>query len=123
MQQSLFDFLPLADYDPLEAAKLAGYANPHTAVKELRKEIAHYTEELLANQSLRAAKTLMDVLSSTGPIINLKEKINVAQDVLDRTGHAKKVIQDINHNVKGGVFIIPEKKPITLEAEYTADES
>lgn len=122
-QVALLDNLPLANYDPLEAAKLAGYVDPYSAIKALRKELVEVTDELIANQALKAAATLGSVLDSDKPIMNLKEKIDVSKDILDRAGHAKKSIVDINHEVKGGVFILPEKEiPVIIEGEYVRED-
>jgi len=115
-QLLLLDSLPAAHYDPMKAAILAGYSDPRSAVRSLRKELTLITEDLLGNQAMKAATTLTDVLESDKPIPNIKEKINVAQDILDRTGHAKKVIQDITHTVKGGVFVLPPK--LIIEGEF-----
>lgn len=119
MQVALLDNIPNCGYDPIEAGKAAGYKNPREAVKSLRKEIVLIVEDLIAHDSLLASKTLHDVLTSNEPIINLKEKIDVAKTILDRSGHAKKDTLEVNHTVKGGVFVLPTKQPTVIEGEYT----
>lgn len=118
-QVALLDNLKEAKYDPIKAARLAGYAEPRGAVKSLRKEISEIAEEDIANMSLKALSVLREVLESDKPVMNLKEKINVAQDLLDRGGHAKKQVIDHTVDVKGGIFILPDKKPLSvIEGEY-----
>ena len=120
-QMALLDNMELCNFDPIKAAKAVGYVDCKAAVKSVRKELMIMAEELLADQSLVAVKTLFDVLNSDKPIMNIKEKINVAQDILDRTGHAKKTIVDNTHTIKGGVFVLPAKVPLNLEGAEDAD--
>lgn len=120
-QQLLFDMLPEARYDPVRAAKLAGYSRPYDAVRSLRKELAELSEGMLGNEVLKAVTFLASVITSEEPIPNLKERINVAQDILDRSGLIKKSVVDITHEVKGGVFLLPTKDAMTtdfIEGEY-----
>ena len=116
-QMLLLDLLPSCNYDPIKAAEKAGYASPRQAVRTVREEITIIADDLIANNASIAAKTLIEILQADKPIPNIKEKITVAQDLLDRAGHAKKTVVDVNHEVKGGIFIIPEKKEI-LEGDY-----
>ena len=44
-------------------------------------------------------------------------KLQAAQTLLDRVGVIKKEKLDINHNVTGGIFILPQKDTIDLSAE------
>ena len=117
-QLTLLSNLPKCNFDPVEAAKQAGYANPYDVVRTMKKEIAEATQDLLTLQSLKAAKLMSDVLDGDKPMINLKEKIDVSKDILDRTGHAKRALMEVEHKVKGGVFILPDKKPTFIEGEY-----
>ena len=115
-QQLLLSKLEEANYDPIEAARLAEYSNPAVAVKALRSELLEIAEDMIANSTMKAAGTLVDILETERPVPNIKEKIAVAKDLLDRAGLAKKELIDVNHKVTGGVFILPEKK--VLEGEY-----
>jgi len=118
-QVDLLDNLPSCNFDPIKAAIAAGYTEPYVASRALRKEITALAEETISNTSLKALKTLIDVLDNDAPTMNLKEKIAVAQDLLDRAGHAKKQIMEVNHEIKGGVFILPDKKPVNfIEGDY-----
>ena len=117
-QKSLLAFLPETDYNPIKAAELAGYVDPKDALTSvsLCKEIVAIADNMIAIDSVRAAALLRSVLSSNEPILNLKEKIDVAKTLLDRAGVVKKEILNINHHVKGGVFILPTKaQPEGLE--------
>jgi hypothetical protein len=74
---------------------------------------------MVASDSMIAARTLHDVLTSDVPMKNLKEKIDVAKTILDRTGIARKEILDVNQTIKGGVFVLPAKTTSELiEGEF-----
>jgi len=42
-------------------------------------------------------------------------KLQAAQTILDRVGVVKKEKLDVNHNVSGGIFILPQKDTIDLQ--------
>jgi len=44
-------------------------------------------------------------------------KLQAAQTILDRVGLGKQERMSIDHNVSGGIFILPEKKAIDIEAD------
>ena len=48
-------------------------------------------------------------------------KLQAAQTVLDRVGLGKTERVDVNHNVQGGIFILPEKQ--TIDVEYAEQEA
>ena len=48
-------------------------------------------------------------------------KLQAAQTVLDRVGLGKTERVDVNHNVQGGIFILPEKH--TIDVEYAEQEN
>ena len=118
---ALLDYLPKCNYDPIEAAKQAGYEHPYGAVKSLRNEIKDIAESVIANSSIKAAQTLNEVLHSERPVPNMREKIDVAKTLLDRAGFAKKELVQHEHKVQGGVFIMPEKKE-PVDGEFTIHE-
>ena len=113
-QLSLLDHLEECNYDPIKAAKKAGYKHPPSAVRSVREELTSIAEDLLGNASLKAANTLIDIMTTERPIPNIKEKMEAAKTLLDRSGFAKKELIDVNHKVTGGVFVLPEKKPIPI---------
>jgi hypothetical protein len=119
-QLALLDNLEACNYDPVKAAEMAGYAYPQQAVRSVREELTNIAHDLVSNSSLRAAATLTEIMTTDRPIPNIKEKIAAANSLLDRGGIAKREILDVNQTVKGGVFVLPEKKPTQIEdAEYT----
>ena len=56
----------------------------------------------------------MDVLTTNKPIPQANVKVQAAQTILDRVGLGKKERLDVNHNVQGGIFILPEKETIDI---------
>ena len=59
-------------------------------------------------------------MESNRPIIQANNKLAAAQTLLDRVGVGKIDRVDVNHNVNsGGIFLMPDKKPLDLEeADY-----
>ena len=57
---------------------------------------------------------------SKKPIIQANNKLAAATTLLDRVGVSKVDKIDVNHNVQsGGIFLMPDKKPLDLEeADY-----
>ena len=56
-------------------------------------------------------------MKSDKPVPQANNKLQAAQTILDRAGVVKTDKLDINHNVSGGIFILPEKHTIDIEAE------
>ena len=56
-------------------------------------------------------------MKSDKPVPQANNKLQAAQTILDRAGVVKTDKVDINHNVSGGIFILPEKHTIDIEAE------
>ena len=67
-----------------------------------------------------AAFKLLDVLNSDKPIPQASNKLQAAQTILDRVGLGKSDRLQVDHNVSGGIFILPEKD--TIEAEVVDHE-
>jgi len=44
-------------------------------------------------------------------------KLQAAQTILDRVGLGKQERMEVNLNVGGGIFILPQKEPINIVAE------
>jgi hypothetical protein len=68
----------------------------------------------------KAAFKLVEIMESNRPIIQANNKLAAAQTLLDRVGVGKIDRVDVNHNVNsGGIFLMPDKKPLDLEeADY-----
>ena len=116
-QQSFLNHLVETQGDAKEAAKLAGYSSHyHHVVKTLKSEIIELTQEVLANSAPKAAFKLVEIMDSKRPIIQANNKLAAAQTLLDRVGVSKVDRVDVNHNVhSGGIFLMPDKKPLDLE--------
>ena len=123
-QQSFFDCLIETGGDPKLAAEKAGYAaNTHWQVtKALKTEIIDLASNILAQSAPRAAQKLVQVLESDKPIPQVNAKLQAAQTLLDRVGVAKKENINVNHNVSGGIFLLPDKKEVVIEGDYTEDD-
>ena len=120
-QQSFLNHLVETQGNAKEAAKLAGYSSHyHHVVKTLKSEILELTQEVLANSAPKAAFKLVEIMDSKRPIIQANNKLAAATTLLDRVGVSKVDRVDVNHNVQsGGIFLMPDKKPLDLEeADY-----
>ena len=113
-QQSFLDNLMVTGGDPKKSAELAGYSSHWQVVKALRTEIIDMASTILAPQ---AAQKLVDVMESNEPIPQASMRVQAAQTILDRVGLGKKDTLDVKHEVSGGVFILPAKEEIIIEAE------
>ena len=75
--------------------------------------------DVLARSAPQAAFKLLDVLNSDKPISQANNKLQAAQTILDRVGLGKSDRVQVDHNVSGGIFILPEKEILDGEiAEY-----
>ena len=119
-QQSFLDSLIETGGDPKKAAELAGYAEGsyHQVIKSLKTEIIDLASQILAQSAPQAALKLVDTMNSEQPIPQANIKLQAAQTILDRIGLGKTEHMDIHHKVEGGVFILPAKNEIVIEAQY-----
>ena len=118
-QQGFLDHLVATGGDPKEAAVLAGYAeNGHWQVAHaLKNEIIELASNILAQSAPKAAMKLVDIMDSNIPIPQASVRIQAAQTILDRIGLGKKDTLEINHKVEGGLFILPAKEEIIINAK------
>tara|TARA_R110002020_G_scaffold102141_2_gene240127 strand:- start:574 stop:960 length:387 start_codon:yes stop_codon:yes gene_type:complete len=118
-QQNFLDHLVDTGGDPREAAELAGYAkNGHwQVVHALKNEIIELASNILAQSAPKAAMKLVDIMDSNTPIPQANMRLQAAQTILDRTGLGKQDRLDINHKVEGGLFILPAKEEIIIDAK------
>ena len=56
-------------------------------------------------------------MDSNTPIPQASNKLVAAQSLLDRVGVSKSEKLDINMQASGGIFIMPDKAPIEIQAE------
>lgn len=104
---------------PRELAIEAGYA-PNSAmlsISALKDEIIELTEMFLIQYAPKAARTIIDVIESDEPIKGVKDKLEASKTILDRVGVGKKEKIEVEHNVSGGIFLIPSKAPIDVVKE------
>mgnify|MGYP003119713034 FL=1 len=118
-QQSFLTHLVDTKGDAKKAAELAGYSSHyHHVVKTLKSEILELTQEILANSAPKAAFKVVEIMESTKPVVQAANKLSAAQTLLDRVGVSKVDKIDINHSVNsGGIFLMPDKAPVVIEAE------
>ena len=117
-KQSFLDHLISTRGNPKEAAELAGYSgNYHQVIKSLREEVIQLASDVLARSAPEAAFKLVEIMNSDRPLPQVGNKLQAAQTILDRVGVAKKDRLDVTHKAAGGIFILPEKQPIEVEAE------
>ena len=100
------------------SAELAGYSGNHyQVIQALRQEIVDLASNVLAREAPRAAFKLIEVMSSADAMPQANIKLQAAQTILDRVGVSKTEKVDVNHNVTGVIFILPEKQAIDIVAE------
>ena len=100
------------------SAELAGYSGNHyQVIQSLKQEIVDLATNVLAREAPRAAFKLVEVMSSADAIPQANIKLQAAQTILDRVGVSKTEKVDVNHNVTGGIFILPKKETINLNIE------
>ncbi len=122
-QQSFLDYLIETGGNPKEAAELAGYSGNHyQVIQTLREEIVDLASDVLARSAPQAAFKLVEVMNSDKSMPQVNTKLQAAQTILDRVGVSKRERLDVNHNVNGGIFILPEKQPIEAESVEIIEE-
>ena len=110
--------------EPKELAIEAGYsdASSYSAIRSLEKEILELTKVFLVQHAPKAARQIVDVMTSDEPIRGVKDKLLAATTVLDRVGLVKKDKMEVEHTHQGGVFLIPSKAPIEAVYEEIDDD-
>ena len=122
-QQSFLSNLIETKGDLKLSAELAGYAGNHyQVITSLRQEIVDLASTVLAREAPKAAFKLVEVMDSDTAIPQANVKLQAAQTILDRVGVSKTERMQIDHNVMGGIFILPEKETIDIQAEDTQYE-
>ena len=123
-QQSFLENLIETKGDLKLAAELAGYAGNHyQVINSLKEEIVDLASTVLAREAPKAAFKLVEVMESDTAVPQANVKLQAAQTILDRVGVSKTERLDINQNVNGGIFILPEKQLIDIEKEDYEDIS
>ena len=124
-QQKFIDCLVVTNGDLKQAAELAGYSNGshYQVIKALKTEIIDFATDVLANSAPEAAFKLVEIMNTNKPMPQIQNKLQAAQAILDRVGVVKKERLDVNHNVTGGVFILPAKAIEKEVIEHEASSS
>ena len=119
-QQLFLDSIIETKGDLKLSAELAGYSGNHYQVlRSLREEIVELASNVLAREAPKAAFKLVEVMTSADGMPQANVKLQAAQTILDRVGLGKQERMQIDHNMSGGIFILPEKKAIQIdEADY-----
>ena len=122
-QESFLNNLVETGGDFKKSAELAGYSGNHYQIlKSLKNEVVDIASDVLAREAPTAAFKLIDIMKSDKPVPQANNKLQAAQTILDRAGVVKTDKVDINHSVSGGIFILPEKHTIDIEAEDVSYE-
>ena len=117
-QQAFLDNIIETKGDLKLSAELAGYSGNHyQVIRSLKEEIVDLASNVLAREAPSAAFKLVEVMSSNTALPQANVKLQAAQTILDRVGLGKQERMSIDHNVQGGIFILPEKQTIDLQAE------
>lgn len=95
----------------IEAAKGAGYNNPYQALKSLRTELIELAEDVLVRFAIPAALKQGEILTSDDIIPQANEKLAAAREILSKTNPKTQKIE-VEGELKGGIFILPNKQPI-----------
>jgi|TARA_R100001463_G_scaffold130533_1_gene190009 phosphoribosylformylglycinamidine (FGAM) synthase-like enzyme len=115
-QKSFLDNLVATEGDFKKSAELAGYSGNHYQVlKSLKEEVVDLASDVLARSAPKAAFKLIEMIDSNKPIPQASQKLHAAQTILDRVGVAKTDRVQVDHNVQGGIFILPEKQTVVIE--------
>jgi len=104
--------------DVRQAMTVAGYTkeSPSTfVINSLSKEILDVATFMLAKNAPRAANKIVDIMTSNEPIPQVNQKLQAAQTLLDRVGVVKEQKMNVEHNVSGGIFIMPAKEELIVE--------
>ena len=114
-QKSFLDNLVATEGDFKKSAELAGYSGNHYQVlKSLKEEVVDLASDVLARSAPKAAFKLIEMIDSNKPIPQASQKLHAAQTILDRVGVAKTDRVQVDHNVQGGIFILPEKQTLVI---------
>ena len=106
------------------SAELAGYAGNHyQVINSLKQEIVELASTVLAREAPKAAFKLVEVMDSDVAMPQANVKLQAAQTILDRVGVSKTERLQVDQNVNGGIFILPEKQVIDIEQEDYEDIS
>ena len=91
----------------------------YQVIRSLKEEIVELASDVLAREAPSAAFKLVEVMTNPTTMPQANVKLQAAQTILDRVGLGKKDRLEVDHNVSGGIFILPEKNTIDIsEGSY-----
>jgi hypothetical protein len=106
-----------ANGDIATAAKLAGYArgtSTTSVVKAIKDEIIEATKLYMARNAPQAAMAVVSGIADPTQL-GIKDKLNAAKDLLDRSGLIK--AEKLQVQASGGVMILPPKEALEEDDE------
>lgn len=119
MQQSFLDHVVSTGGDLKQSAELAGYkSNHYRVIQSLKDELVDLAQNLLAHNAPKAAFKLVEIMQSDRPFPQVSSKLQAAQTILDRVGVTKTEKVSVDHNISGGLFILPKKESVILEGDF-----
>ena len=123
-QESFLENLIETKGDLKLAAELAGYAGNHyQVINSLKEEIVDLASDVLARSAPKAAFKLIQMVESDRPVPQASQKLAAAQTILDRVGVSKTERLQVDHNVQGGIFVLPAKDEVIIESNDYEDIS
>ena len=123
-QQLFLDNIVVTEGDFKKSAELAGYSGNHYQIlKSLKQEIVDLASDVLARSAPKAAFKLIEMIDSDRPVPQASQKLAAAQTILDRVGVSKTDRVEVNHNVQGGIFVLPAKDEVIIESKDYEDIS
>ena len=118
MQQAFLDKVVDTGGDLKLAAELAGYkGNHYQVINSLKDELVDLAQNLLAHHAPKAAFKMVEVMDSDRPVPQANVRLQAAQQILDRVGVSKTEKMSVDHNVSGGLFILPTKETVIIDVE------
>ena len=116
-QQSFLDNIVATEGDFKKSSELAGYSGNHYQIlKSLKQEVVDLASDVLARSAPKAAFKLIEMVDSDRPVPQASQKLAAAQTILDRVGVSKTDRVEVNHNVQGGIFVLPAKDEVIIES-------
>ena len=116
-QQSFLDNIVATEGDFKKSAELAGDSGNHYQIlKSLKQEVVDLASDVLARSAPKAAFKLIEMVESDRPVPQASQKLAAAQTILDRVGVSKTDRVEVNHNVQGGIFVLPAKDEVIIES-------
>ena len=85
-------------------------------LKSLKQEVVDLASDVLARSAPKAAFKLIEMVESDRPVPQASQKLAAAQTILDRVGVSKTDRVEVNHNVQGGIFVLPAKDEVIIES-------